>query len=101
MFLVDPFVFEWLLQPFAPPKPNMTAYYEPLGPDMVNVFARNPSDPMQHVHVSIGSCANDRALALSCVYGAIDECFDSTRELNNFVKAHDIEIVDEYDGGIY
>jgi hypothetical protein len=112
--LVDRLTWEWVFSPRPRFNSHFSAKENP--PDAVKQgWWAAHYDPKQAawpefefkrwedvvVHVTSGSCENDRAL--SC-YNVIDgKCaeFHSLRQLQQFMKKHDIVITKEWNGCIY
>ena len=66
MKLVPPCVLTWLTLPYSPPAKGLNHYNETIPEEVAKVFDAlfSSSAPHSHVRVSIGSCSNDRALAI-------------------------------------
>lgn len=97
MKLVPPCVLTWLTLPYSPPAKGLNHYNETIPEEVAKVFdALCPSSaPHSHVRVSIGSCSNDRALAIPGPH------FNSMLALIEHVQKNAIPVVDEFEGHLY
>lgn len=109
--LVDKEVWDWIFSPR--PIFNRNSALDPMVPDSIkqaifkDCYTKHPrpTDPKRWedvtVRVTSGTCENDRMLSAYCSVGSESCIFFSHKELNKFIAKHNIEIVDEADGGIY
>jgi len=98
--LVDQETWDWIHSP-RPTFVNHSAREMETLPASVRE-ALEEDEHFDGVFVTSGTCENDRAIAAPGVkLGGVRASFGSTMRLLAFVRANDIDIVDEYHGCIY
>lgn len=105
--LLDQTTWDWIRSP-RPAMRNHSAHEVPpesVRKDIFKALAGYSDSPKKweevKVMVSSGSCENDRMLACHPYLGETELCFYSTKEVMEFVREHNIEIVEEVEGCIY
>jgi hypothetical protein len=89
--LVDKETWDWIN------KPN-----DPCPPAVLERIREEQDDPECVPNITIGSPDNDAALWSPAVkIDGIEASFDSVSDAIRFIRKHDIEIEDDYEGCIY
>ena len=99
--LVSKEVFNWINSRNLgrPDGCNDSGWIDQIAPQEVKDYqAKNDGE----VYITIGSYDNDRALlAPPLTIGEVEAIFFHTRELVDFCKSHDCDIIDTFEGCIY
>jgi hypothetical protein len=106
--LVTKEIFEWVNSndPGRPTKGKTSMWKDLLAPDDALDYAKENDGKYYQggIMLTSGTWSNDRALSAPPMLLSNHErapIFSSTKELMAYCKKNDIQIVDEYQGGIY
>jgi hypothetical protein len=99
--LVSEEVFNWINSPVNQPG-NDTGWDDPTTPEEVKKYRREYEEDGELAYVTIGSCANDRALQASpLIFNGNEAILYSLRELRDFIQEHNLKVMDTFEGLIY
>jgi len=104
LVIVDQVAWDWIMSndPGLPPGKTMgigrgqlSSWEDRLVPDSLKERIEESGGT---VELTSGSWQNDRAL---CMIDAGLECCDSIKEAMDWIKGHDMELVDDWEGCVY
>lgn len=113
IYIVDKEVWDWVNSPISgKPDGHVSSWVDQLVPQKVIDYHRKEEQKLADFNnrqpefcdilITAGSWDNDRALnAIPITIDGEEALFFSVKELANFCREHDIEIVDSYEGYIY
>ena len=97
--LITPQALKWMYTPFN--RDNGMSYDDPIPKSVLKSFitsglaSQSELDETESIHVTIGSCDNDRALGLP------GELFYSLKDMLSYIVKNELIVKDEYYGHVY